>query len=170
MDILLYFLLFLCGLCGWWLNSSITSIDIKPHFRYFMVMIQLYFLSILCNGLCGYILFTGKENNGEKTLQLSFNNPTFHLVLGILSAVIGLLKLLSPFEGIAILGDLIPAGAGIISGLLLVFGIYRQDIDIDSPGTISRFAITLLSFKKTVGLILIVIAVVHFLFPKALFL
>ena len=140
-------------------------------------MIQLYFLSILCNGLSGYILFAGNEDGAvEKGLRSPINNPTFHLVLGILSAVTGVLKLLSPtMDGIPILGDLVPAAAGVTAGLLMIFGIYRRDTSsdtdtIESSGTFDRLGANLLRFRKSVGLGLMACALVHFLFPKALFL
>ncbi len=135
-------------------------------------MIQLYFLSILCNGLSGYILFASKE---EQTIEkgLSLKNPTFHLVLGILSAVTGVLKLLSPtMDGVLLIGDLIPAAAGIAAGLLLIFGIYRQDTSAvsENQGKLDKFGVSLLRFRKAVGLLLFAIAGIHFLFPQALFL
>jgi hypothetical protein len=143
-------------------------------------MIQLYFLSILCNGLCGYILFAGDKNEGEETvdsigesIRFSLNTPTFHLVLGILCAVTGILKLLSPtMDDFLILGDLVPSAAGVIAGILLIFGIYRQDISAapENPGTLDRFGVSLLRFRKTIGFGLIIVACLHFLFPKALFL
>jgi hypothetical protein len=141
-------------------------------------MIQLYFLSILCNGLCGYILFAGNEDEESedsinKNIRFSLNTPTFHLVLGILCAVTGVLKILSPtMDGILLLGDLIPAAAGIIAGILLIFGIYRQDISAapENPGALDRFGVSLLRFRKAIGLGLIIVAVLHFLFPKAIFL
>jgi hypothetical protein len=141
-------------------------------------MIQLYFLSILCNGLCGYILFAGNEGEESedsinKNIHFSLNTPTFHLVLGILCAVTGVLKLLSPtLDGFLILGDLIPSAAGIIAGIILIFGIYRQDISTapENPGALDRFGISLLRFRKAIGLGLIIVAILHFLFPKAIFL
>jgi hypothetical protein len=142
-------------------------------------MIQLYFLSILCNGLSGYILFAGSESGDaeadsiEKSIRFSLNTPTFHLVLGILCAVTGILKLLSPtMDGILLLGDLIPAAAGVLAGILLIFGIYRQDISAapDNPGALDRLGISLLKFRRTVGFGLIIVAFLHFLFPQALFL
>ena len=138
-------------------------------------MIQLYFLSILCNGLSGYILFAG-NNEGEtpeRSLHLSLNNPTFHLILGILSAVTGVLKLLSPtMDGIFFLGDLLPAASGVFAGLLMIFGVYRQSASITSEasGTLSHLGASLLRFRKQFGLGLIASALIHFLFPQALFL
>jgi len=143
-------------------------------------MIQLYFLSILCNGLSGYILFSGSEGDEnsaadsiEKNIRFSLNTPTFHLVLGILCAVTGILKLLSPtMDGILLLGDLIPSAAGIISGILLIFGIYRQDISAapENPSALDHLGASLLKFRRPLGLGLLIVAFLHFLFPQALFL
>jgi len=136
-------------------------------------MIQLYFLSILCNGISGYLLFSGNE--GESINSQKFS-PVFYLVLGILSAVTGVLKLLSPtMDKIFILGDLIPAAAGIISGLMLIFGIYRRispvaSSEVSVSGSLDNIALNLLAFKKPIGISLLAVAVIHFLFPQALFL
>ncbi len=133
----------------------------------------MYFLSVLCNGLSGYILFSGDENGTDDSHVNYFNNPTFHLVLGILSAVTGILKLLSPsIGGILILGDLIPAAAGVIAGFMLIFGIYRKDtsMNIESTGTMDILGASLLRFRRSIGLGLLAVSLIHFLFPQALFL
>ena len=134
-------------------------------------MIQLYFLSILCNGFSGYLLFSGSDNGTAEKMGLS--SPTFHLVLGIMSAVVGVLKLLSPtMDGIPILGDLFPSVAGVTAGFLLIFGIYRNDMSSASQvqGAPERFGASLLRFRKFIGLGLIAVALLHFLFPQTLFL
>jgi hypothetical protein len=132
-------------------------------------MPQLYLLSVLCNGLAGYVLFSGNENDSENA-RFSIKTPTFHLVLGILSAVTGVLKLLSPsFDGIPIIGDLIPVAAGLVAGLMLIFGIYRQDLSAKA-GELDRLGISLLAFRRPIGLGLMAISLLHFLFPQALFL
>ena len=138
----------------------------------------MYFLSILCNGLAGFVLFAGSEDSkSEKSLQFSMSNPTFHLVLGILSAITGVLKLLSPMQSpggssIYILGDLIPAAAGITAGLVLIFGIYRQETSDSSNalGSLNKIGTHLLLFRRSLGFALMVVALLHFLFPQALFL
>ncbi|MCL2809402.1 MAG: hypothetical protein FWD24_04970 [Treponema sp.] len=129
-------------------------------------MIQLYFLSIVCNCLAGYVLFAGSDNNENTPFPV--NNPTFILALGILSAVSGVLKLLSSMD-IPVIGDLLPAASGIIAGIILIFGIYRQNIS-SKPGELDRLGVSLLAFRKPIGLILLAVAVLHFLFPRALFL
>jgi hypothetical protein len=133
-------------------------------------MIQLYFLSILCNSLCGYILFDGNEGESLKKNE-ALNNPTFQLALGIVSIATGVLKILSPtMDGLPILGDLVPAGAGIAGGLLMVFGISRQNKASPSPSSLETLGVSLLRFRKPLGLGLFASALLHFLFPKALFL
>ncbi|MCL2243732.1 MAG: hypothetical protein FWC03_04600 [Treponema sp.] len=137
-------------------------------------MIQLYLLSVLCNGLSGYILYAGDETRTDtsgKGLQFSIDNPTFHLVLGILCAVTGFLKLLSPsLDGILILGDMVPAASGLIAGILMIFGIYRKGVSSASEGQLDRLGANLLRYRKSVGLGLIGTALIHFLIPQALFL
>jgi len=137
-------------------------------------MIQLYFLSILCNGIAGYLLFS--MNEGDEKPQISIINPTFHLVLGILCAVTGVLKLLSPIpygpnsvRGVLILGDLIPAAAGIVAGIVFIFGIYRKE-GAEKLGELDRIGTNLLVFKKPLGLALMAAAFVHFIFGEILFL
>jgi len=141
-------------------------------------MIQLYFLSILCNSFAGYILLTGIDNetNGSDTIgsmqkaHFSIKNPIVYLVSGILCIVTGVLKLLSPtMDGVLILGDLVPAAAGIIAGLMLIFGIYRQD-SFSKSGELEKLSVNLLTFRKPIGIGLLIVSLVHFLFPQALFL
>ncbi|MCL2720089.1 MAG: hypothetical protein FWD47_01945 [Treponema sp.] len=131
-------------------------------------MEQLYFLSILCNFLTGYILFCGDDSRFENTL-VPVNNPTFILVLGILSIVTGILKLLAPMKEFVIIGDFIPASSGVIAGIILIFGMYRQNTS-SKTGELDRFGVSLLAFRKPIGLALFAVAIIHFLFPHALFL
>ena len=135
----------------------------------------MYFLSILCNALSGYILLTDSDNvTGEKS-NFSISNPVFYLVLGIVNAVVGILKLLSPTHkldytsGVFFLGDLLPAAAGIAAALMLIFGIYRNDNSAKS-GELERIGVNLLVFRKPIGIGLLVIALLHFLFGQLLFL
>jgi hypothetical protein len=141
----------------------------------FLCMIQLYFLSILCNGAAGYLLFSGSEGEAEKP-QLPINTPTFCLVLGIISAITGILKLLSPIpssinaaRGVLIFGDLIPAAAGIVAGIVLIFGLYRKE-SAGNSGELDRIGTNLLTFRRPLGLALLAAAFVHFIFGEIIFL
>ena len=129
----------------------------------------MYFLSIVCNSFAGYVLFSGIDSETGENSRFSVKNPVFFLVLGILCVVTGVLKLLSPWEGILFLGDIIPAAGGIIAGLMLIFGIYRKDT-FSKSGELERISVNLLAFRKPIGVGLLAIALMHFLFPQVLFL
>ncbi|MCL2411173.1 MAG: hypothetical protein FWC97_05960 [Treponema sp.] len=136
-------------------------------------MIQLYFLSIFCNGLAGYVLFTD-SNDGIKKPYFSVSNPLFYLVLGIISAVVGVLKLISPLAGADgsatyVIGDLVPAAAGIITGIIFIFGIYRHESSFKSA-KLEQIGTNLLVFRKSIGIALMAVAILHFLFGELVFL
>ena len=138
-------------------------------------MVQLYFLSILFNGFAGYVLITQEKwdmGSLEDSMKFSPRNGTFRLVLGILAALTGLLKLLSPFDGsLPFLGDLVPAVFGLAGGFTLVFGFYREhEESVGSDGKLDKLGDTLLRWKKVLGYALIASSLLHFLLPKALFL
>jgi hypothetical protein len=134
-------------------------------------MIQFYFLSIFFNVLIGYILISSDD---EALLEIrpgfSLKDETFKLVLGILGMVTGVLKLLSPVEGdIHVIGDIVPAVAGFLSGFILFFEYYKGHATIDSDES-ENFGQMLIRNKKIAGYAAIAVAVLHFLFPKVLLL
>ena len=138
-------------------------------------MIQLYFLSVLFNGLIGFLLvFENPAENGsiENSTKFSLNSGSFRLILGILSAMTGILKLFSPiFNRVYILGDLFPALGGIAAGFILIFEFYRNHSSkIEYEGQLDRIGNVFLRYKKMTGFALIALAVLHFIFPTALFL
>ncbi|MDR1566696.1 MAG: hypothetical protein LBS48_05375 [Treponema sp.] len=134
-------------------------------------MIQFYFLSIFFNLIAGYILISGDESGPlEVRPGLSLNDETLRLIVGILCMVTGVLKLLSSIEGdLPVLGDIIPAVVGFAGGFILVFEYYRGRVGVESDNTES-FKQMLVRNKKIVGAAAIVIALLHFLFPKVLLL
>jgi len=134
-------------------------------------MLQFYFLTIFLNALTGYILFTGDAGNVlEFKSNFTLNDETFKLVLGILSVVTGLLKLLSPIEGdIPIIGDIVPAVTNFLSGFILIYEYYRTRSSMETSDT-ERIGKMLMGNKKIIGMAAIVAAILHFLFPKVLLL
>ena len=137
-------------------------------------MEQLYFLSILLNGLTGFMLIIGNiEESGtiEKSMKFSFTGGGFRLIIGIAAAVTGLLKLFSPYMGVFFLGDLLPALAGIAAGFILIFGFYREHSNRpDVEGKLDKIGDIFLRYKKAAGFVLLAIALLHFLFPEPVFL
>jgi hypothetical protein len=132
-------------------------------------MIQFYFLSVFLNALAGYALAGGDER-GELGIKggFSLSDETVRLVLGILCMVTGLLKLLSPAEnGLPILGDLIPAALGLLTGFILVLEYYRSHATVES-GEADRLYAGVARNKKLLGFAAVISAVLHFLFPGVL--
>jgi len=142
-------------------------------------MVQLYFLSIVFNGLAGFLFVfadLGGGDTAEDSAKISAVGSGFRLIIGILAAVTGILKLLLPMGGegkvgLPILGDLLPALASLTAGFMLIFGFYRErSSHVDSEEKINRFGEVALHYKKAVGIALLASALLHFLFPSALFL
>jgi hypothetical protein len=136
-------------------------------------MIQFYLLSILLNGLSGYVLVKepGDEDSELETgFRLSLGNETCRFVLGILTILMGLLKILSSVQGdVRIVGDLIPALAGFLAGFVLVFEYYRSRSTLEPEHT-EKIEQLLVQNKKWVGFLALAAAALHFLFPSVLFL
>ncbi|MDR2742943.1 MAG: hypothetical protein LBB98_12435 [Treponema sp.] len=136
-------------------------------------MIQFYFLSILFNALTGYILGIEQkedEDSLEKGIKFSSRNGTFRLVLGVLTMVTGLLKILSASRGdIPVIGDIVPAIVGLVGGFVLIFEYYnsRSALNTEKSEKLARF---LDHNKRWIGFIAIASAALHFLFPSVLFL
>jgi hypothetical protein len=131
-------------------------------------MIQFYFLSIICNGAAGFLLTTdraGAAESIEDSQKLSLGGETFRLVLGILSSLTGILKLLSPVQGeTPVIGDAGPALAGLAAGFSLLFEYYRRTstIQCEKSERLGRF---IDKNKRWIGIAALVSAVLHFLIP-----
>ena len=135
-------------------------------------MLQIYFLSILLNAVAGYVLIA-KEEEGILGFKNTFNlkDDTFRLVLGILTVVTGLFKLLSPIEGdLPIVGDLFPAAAGLLAGFILIYEYYKNRSTLDDTEHIQKINRVFIGNKKIIGIAALVVAVLHFIFPKMLLL
>ncbi|GHV52634.1 hypothetical protein AGMMS49579_10230 [Spirochaetia bacterium] len=136
-------------------------------------MIQFYFLSILFNAGAGFVLINegnDVESSIESSLKFSLKNETFRLVLGILTVVTGLLKLLSSTPGdIPVIGDFVPAITGFAAGFILLFGYYRgRSVIEDDKNT--RLGEIVSKNRKWIGFAAMAVAALHFLFPQALLL
>jgi hypothetical protein len=135
-------------------------------------MIQIYFLSILLNAGGGFVLFSnsGKgESAIEDEIHFSLQNETFRLILGILCALVGLLKLLSPVHGdIPVIGDLVPAAAGLAAGFVLLFDYYHGRSFFEEGDGRMRTIITV--NRRWIGFVVMAAALLHFIFPGVLLL
>lgn len=123
----------------------------------------------MLNGLIGNLLAFGGTVN-KQGVSLSLNNETLRLALGVLAALTGILKILSPVSGnIPVAGDLIPALAGLAGGFILVFEFYRGRTSINSPAA-GRISEIIEKNRKLTGFVCIAVAALHFVFFPVLFL
>jgi len=137
---------------------------------------QLWFLSVLLNVLAGLVLIFSVSNpetsteaaDGFASAPAFFENKTFRLVLGILSVLAGVIKLGITQSHVPFLGDLLPALAGIAAGAALLVEYYSHStsLSIELPDFLRLICI---DEKKYLGIVCIVVAVLHFVFPKILF-
>lgn len=145
-------------------------------------MIQFYLLAVLLNVITGIVLIYTDENQNKEIIETStindikddnsdiFKNKTFLLVLGILTCFTGLIKLLSAIQGdAAIVGDLLPAVAALFGGAAILFDYYK----INSTTEIKLndfFTKIFIVGRRYLGFACIAVGILHFLFPRVLFL
>ena len=113
----------------------------------------------------------------DKKLQFAINSKdtffddmTFRLVVAILSGLTGVLKLLSTVQNdVPVIGDLIPAVAGLAAcfALLIEFCIQKSKVELKLPAFLTTVFI---GGRKYLGIFCIIAGVLHFIFPRVLFL
>jgi hypothetical protein len=137
-------------------------------------MMQLYFLSILMNILAGTALcaeyFAGRFRSFAPLGQLA-GTRGFRTVVGALAALVGFLKLLvlSVPHDVPVIGDLLPALAGMAMGASLLVHVLRERADLPNEA-ITRMEKLALAYRVPLGLAGMAVAVLHFLLPGALLL
>ena len=137
-------------------------------------MYQIYLLSVVTILLAGVAL---ADERLQTSLRLSsffngeaFGQPTFRLVLGVVTLLVGFFQFLTVAPGdIPVVGDLIPAITGILLGGILVIGYYREKSTVESPA-IEKLDALFVKNGSNFGVIGIAIAILHFLFHRVLFL
>lgn len=132
-------------------------------------MVQIYFLSILSNILGGLVL--SSEHYSEKFAGISSveeffdGKPGLRITLGIVAFLTGFLKLLTVTKGdVPVIGDILPALAGLFTGATLIFARYKEKSTV--PSKMVETADKLLIKNKTIiGTIGMLIGALHFLLP-----
>jgi len=135
-------------------------------------MLQFYFLSIAANVLAGVALlaeYLGGRFPAFAPFRDLLSRRAYRATLGVLAAVVGFLKLLirSSAADVPVLGDLIPALAGLAMGASLLLHVVREKADLPDIGRLERAA---LAYRVPLGAAGVVVGVLHFLLPGALFL
>lgn len=115
-------------------------------------------------------LFDKKLEFAVNSKGTFFDDMTFRLVIAILSGLTGLMKLLSTVQDdVPVIGDLIPACAGLAACFALLIEFYSQktDLTLRMPSFLTSVFI---GGRKYLGIFCLIAAVLHFIFPRVLFL
>ena len=136
-------------------------------------MIQFYALSVFLTILAGYALVSrDASSRGTATdgIRSFLSDRIVRLILGIMSASVGFFKLVAVMRGdIPVVGDLLPAAAGMVSGFTLLLEFYRDSSEVKGE-LVARLEELLLARSRIIGVAAIVTGFVHFLFAQVIFL
>ena len=134
-------------------------------------MMQFYFLSIFANILAGLTLtsdYFAEKGKAFLPFKELFSKKNVRTTIGIAAMVVGFLKILLPVQTIVV-GDLLPALAGLAMGTALILGIIRERTKV-SAETVDNLEKTVMTYRVPLGITGLVISALHFLLPGALFL
>lgn len=137
-------------------------------------MLQFYFLTIFANLLAGITLtsdYLGERFHAFTPFKELFGRKSSKTAIGILALVVGFFKLLirSTAGDVPVVGDFLPALAGLAMGAGLLAGLVRERSGVAAE-SLSKIEKVVMSYRVPLGLAGLAIAVLHFLLPGALFL
>jgi len=137
-------------------------------------MSQFYLLSVVSCVLTGLVLsgdYLGARVPAFATFRAWLENRSAALTLGIVTAVVGFIKLFlrAPGDSVAVVGDLLPAVTGMVVGATLFFeALLRKPSTPERP--VERYAKAMLTYRIPLGLAGVAVALLHFLFPSVVIL
>ena len=136
-------------------------------------MVQFYLLSILVNLLGGFLLsgdIISKKFASLEVRDKIIKSEAYTLIFAIVAGIAGIFKIISVYEGdIYVIGDLLPA---IASFILTAYFICKHISEKKGmlEGTLETIDMFIENYKTLIGICCIIIAILHFLFPRVLFL
>ncbi|MCD6122146.1 MAG: hypothetical protein J7K04_09945 [Spirochaetales bacterium] len=137
-------------------------------------MVQFYFLSIVANFFGGAALaadYLGAKFPFFESIKGAFEKREVKIGLGFTALIVGIFKLIVKPVGwaVPVAGDLIPALTGITVGLVLLLDFFKQKAG-PTKTNIEKVEKTVMTYKMPLGILSIIVAFLHFLFPGALLL
>jgi hypothetical protein len=130
-------------------------------------MQQLYLLSVVLNLLGGLVLLAPRVK--DENVRSLAQRPAVHVTVGVLAFLAGVAKLIlpAPMEEVMIVGDLLPALAGMALGVVMVGDVYASRSKAAAEGSTPRKNLLL---RIPIAVIAIAAAIAHFLFPATVIL
>ena len=137
-------------------------------------MVQFYLLAVILNILGGLILSAPLLQEKIPMLERLHEglriNIASRMVFILLSVVVGIFKILSVTKGdVAVVGDLLPALSLLLMAGVFFLDYYKEQSEIGSS-FIDKLQRIFVDNKSAIGITLVVIGLLHFLFPRVLFL
>ncbi len=137
-------------------------------------MVQFYLLAVILNILGGLILASPLLQEKIPMLDTLHEalriNIASRMIFILLSVAVGIFKILSVTKGdVAVVGDLLPALSLLLMAGVFFLDYYKEQSEVGSS-FIDKLQRIFVDNKSTVGIILVVIGLLHFLFPRVLFL
>lgn len=137
-------------------------------------MYQVYLLSvvtlILGSVSLGFPELNERLRVGSLFREETFTSAGFRFGLGVVTFLVGFFRFLTidPVDTI-IIGNIVPAAAGMIIGAALVLAYYREKSTVESPLS-DRLDGLLLKNAAPISYLGLLIAAIHFFFHAVLFL
>jgi hypothetical protein len=137
-------------------------------------MVQFYLLAVVINILGGLVLASGTIEDkmpAVRALQESLSqNSAVRVIAIIVMLATALFKILSVTSGdVPVVGDLVPA-LSLVALAFVFFLEYYQDRSNVKSASFERLESVFIGNKSVIGIIAIIVGIVHFLFPRVLFL
>ncbi|MBN2658129.1 MAG: hypothetical protein JXR86_13800 [Spirochaetales bacterium] len=137
-------------------------------------MLQIYFLSVLTNIVAGLTIsskFLSTKIDGFLVFSEKMENRMFRVVLGSITLLTGLFALLNHSEtSMAILGDLLPAVTAMAMGLILFINYFFSGEENGDNKFVQSVKELTDKYGNVLGIAGIIVGLIHFLIPTALFL
>ena len=143
-------------------------------------MPQFYLLTVVSTVVAGLALssdYLGTKSEFFGSFRFLRQSRSIQITAGLVTSVIGVLKLIfrSPGERVVIAGDLLPAAVGIILGIILIGEAFRQHPKSEGEPegvekSVEKVTAAMMPYRVPVGIAGVVVGLLHFLFPRILFL
>lgn len=143
-------------------------------------MPQFYLLTVVSTVVAGLALssdYLGTKSEFFGSFRFLRQNRSIQITAGLVTAVIGVLKLIfrSPGERVVFAGDLLPAAVGIILGIILIGEAFRQHPKAEGQPervekSVEKVTEAIMPYRVPVGIAGVVVGLLHFVFPRILFL
>lgn len=137
-------------------------------------MYQIYLLSIvtliLASVALGFDRLHERLGIGSFFSPQTFKSAGFRFGLGAVTLLVGFFQFLSVHpDDIVIIGNVIPAAAGMVLGGTLMLSYYREKSTTES-GIVNRLDAIFLQNAENLAYVGLLVAVLHFFFHRVLFL